>query len=113
MRYRRRLCRCMMARKASPSRTRARSTSSASLKLVYDACSARRWIMDDLTYCRSMIPRVEPEGMLFRKPVSTPDQVRGRLFRDHARVAEKLKVPYGSHELATPRERRGTFKATA
>src|SRR5262245_10550072 len=25
-------------------------------------------------------PRVEPEGMLFRKPVSTPDQVRGRLF---------------------------------
>src|SRR5262245_8315769 len=31
-----------------------------------------------------MIPRVEPEGMLFRKPVSTPDRVRGRLFRDHA-----------------------------
>src|SRR5262249_4627207 len=24
--------------------------------------------------------------MLFRKPVSTPDQVRGRLFRDHARA---------------------------
>src|SRR5262249_22261365 len=37
-----------------------------------------------LLYCWSMIPRVEPEGMLFRKPVSTPDQVRGRLFRDHA-----------------------------
>src|SRR5262249_24463204 len=37
-----------------------------------------------LLYCRSMIPRVEPEGMLFRKPVSTPDQVRGKLFRDHA-----------------------------
>src|SRR4029453_13543977 len=31
-----------------------------------------------------MIPRVEPEGMLFRKPVSTPDQVRGRLFRNLA-----------------------------
>src|SRR5262249_31370121 len=29
-----------------------------------------------LIYCWSMIPRVEPEGMLFRKPVST--------FRDHA-----------------------------
>src|SRR5262249_44045137 len=29
-----------------------------------------------LRYCWSMIPRVEPEGMLFRKPVST--------FRDHA-----------------------------
>jgi hypothetical protein len=26
------------------------------------------------------------EHDLFRKPVSTPDQVRGRLFRDHARV---------------------------
>ena len=25
-------------------------------------------------------PSVEPEGMLFRKPVSTPDQVGGRLF---------------------------------
>src|SRR5262249_34416253 len=37
-----------------------------------------------LIYCWSMIPRVEPEGMLFRKPASTPDQVRGRLFRDHA-----------------------------
>ena len=24
--------------------------------------------------------------ILFRKPVSTPDQVRGRLFRDHALV---------------------------
>src|SRR5262245_17865762 len=34
-----------------------------------------------------MIPRVEPEGMLFRKPVSTPDQVRDRLFRDHALMA--------------------------
>src|SRR5262245_66659452 len=31
-----------------------------------------------------MIPRVEPEDMLFRKPVSTPDQVRGSLFRDRA-----------------------------
>jgi hypothetical protein len=27
-----------------------------------------------------MIPRVEPEGMLFRKPVPTPDHVEGRLF---------------------------------
>ena len=27
-----------------------------------------------------MIPRVGPEGMLFGKPASTPDQVRGRLF---------------------------------
>jgi hypothetical protein len=47
---------------------------------------------------RSMIPRVEPEGRLFRKPVSTHsaskdareravDQVRGRLFRDHALAA--------------------------
>src|SRR5262245_26314711 len=33
-----------------------------------------------------MTPRVEPEGMLFRKPASTPDQVRGRPFRDHALV---------------------------
>jgi hypothetical protein len=44
-----------------------------------------------------MIPRVEPEGMLFREPVSTPDQVRGRLFRDHAltgdvRVNEQPRV---------------------
>ena len=31
-----------------------------------------------------MIPRVEAEGMLFGKPVSTPDQVRRRLFPDHA-----------------------------
>jgi len=28
-----------------------------------------------------MIPRVKPEGMLFGKPVSTPDHVRGKLFR--------------------------------
>ncbi len=28
-----------------------------------------------------MIPRVEPEGMLFRKPVPTPDHLRGMLFR--------------------------------
>jgi hypothetical protein len=28
-----------------------------------------------------MIPRVKPEGMLFGKPVSTPQQVRGTLFR--------------------------------
>src|SRR5215468_5111225 len=41
-------------------------------------------------YCRSMIPRVEPEGMLFRKPVSTPDQVRGRLFRDHAHALQPM-----------------------
>src|SRR5262245_34124281 len=27
-----------------------------------------------------MIPRVEPEGMLFRKPVPTPDRAGGRLF---------------------------------
>ena len=37
-----------------------------------------------LSYALSMIPPVKPEGMLFRKPVSTPDHVRGRLFRDHA-----------------------------
>src|SRR5262245_6494224 len=35
-------------------------------------------------YWWSMIPRVKPEGRLFRKPVSSPDQVRARLFRDHA-----------------------------
>src|SRR5712675_69585 len=29
-------------------------------------------------------PRVEPEGMLFGKPVPTPHQARGRLFPDHA-----------------------------
>jgi hypothetical protein len=28
----------------------------------------------------SMMPRVAPEGMVFRKPVSTPVQSRGRLF---------------------------------
>ena len=27
-----------------------------------------------------MIPRVEPEGMLFRKPVPIPDQVEDMLF---------------------------------
>src|SRR5215470_5819386 len=43
-----------------------------------------------------MIPRVEPEGMLFRKPVSTPDQVRGRLFRDHA-LADRA---HATRELA-------------
>src|SRR5215211_2460691 len=37
-----------------------------------------------LSFCLSMIPRVEPEGMLFGKPVPTPHQVRGRLFPDHA-----------------------------
>jgi hypothetical protein len=37
-----------------------------------------------------MIPRVEPEGMLSRKPVSTPDQVRGRLFRGHALATARL-----------------------
>src|SRR5579872_2407021 len=31
-----------------------------------------------------MIPRVEPEGMLFRKPLHTSHQVRCRLFPDHA-----------------------------
>src|SRR4051812_19730727 len=45
--------------------------------------------LDALPYCWSMIPRVEPEGMLFRKPVSTPDQVRGRLFRDHAQKVQQ------------------------
>src|SRR5262245_50219750 len=30
--------------------------------------------------------RLFVEHDLFRKPVSTPDQVRGRLFRDHALV---------------------------
>src|SRR5262245_53996314 len=29
---------------------------------------------------------VRAEGMLFRKPVSTPDQVRGMLFWDHALI---------------------------
>src|SRR5262245_36558820 len=38
------------------------------------------------SYAWSMIPPVAPEGMLFRKPVSSPDQVRARLFRDHARA---------------------------
>jgi len=27
-----------------------------------------------------MIPPVKPEGMLFRKPVPSPDHVRARLF---------------------------------
>src|SRR5215831_9670801 len=45
-----------------------------------------------LTYAWSMIPRVEPEGMLFRKPVPTPDQVRGRLFRDHALTVAQAMV---------------------
>src|SRR5262249_55988060 len=31
-------------------------------------------------YAGSMIPGVEPEGRLLRKPVSTPDHVRGMLF---------------------------------
>src|SRR5215510_10903935 len=38
----------------------------------------------DLIYAWSMIPRVKPEGRLFRKPVPSPDHVRARLFRDHA-----------------------------
>src|SRR5262245_21213515 len=45
---------------------------------VHSVPDAREW--SNL----SMIPRVKPEGMLFRKPASTPDQVRGRLFPDHA-----------------------------
>src|SRR5262249_26669989 len=44
-----------------------------------------------LPYCLSMIPRGGPEGMLFRKPVSTPDQVRGRLFRD-ASLGDDMKA---------------------
>jgi hypothetical protein len=36
-----------------------------------------------------MIPRVKPEGMLFGKPVSTPQQVRGMLYPDHALGVEK------------------------
>src|SRR5262245_55503214 len=36
-----------------------------------------------------MIPRIKPEGMLSRKPVPTPDQFRGRLFRDHALMDTK------------------------
>src|SRR5262245_58488309 len=43
-----------------------------------------------------MIPRVEPEGMLIRKPASTPDQVRGRLFRDHARAGSSAAELYGA-----------------
>src|SRR5262245_26082534 len=50
--------------------------------LEQDDVSSNRHLA--LPYCWSMIPRVELEGMLFRKPVSTPDQVRVRLFRDHA-----------------------------
>src|SRR5262249_4374556 len=46
--------------------------------------SARSPILLASAYSWSMIPRVEPEGRLFRKPVSTPYQVRGKLFRDHA-----------------------------
>jgi hypothetical protein len=45
-------------------------------------------------------PRVEPEGMLFRKPDSTPDQVRGRLFgimlrREHSGNEEGPASPPG------------------
>src|SRR5262249_1127665 len=49
----------------------------------------------------SMIPRVEPEGMLFRKPASTPDQVRGRLFRDHplADAAHPVRLEAGNGGL--------------
>jgi hypothetical protein len=43
-----------------------------------------------LAFCLSMIPRVKPEGMLFGKPDSTPDQVRGRLFPDHALMRPNL-----------------------
>ena len=43
-----------------------------------------------------MIPRVGPEGMLFGKPASTPDQVRGRLFPDHALGAGALDLVFGS-----------------
>src|SRR5262249_38296276 len=45
--------------------------------LERDAFSSNRHLA--LLHCWSMIPRVEPEGMLFRKPVST--------FRDHALTA--------------------------
>src|SRR6478672_8634143 len=44
----------------------------------------------------SMIPRVGPEGMLFGKPASTPDQVRGRLFPDDALGAGALDLVFGS-----------------
>src|SRR5262249_11902981 len=45
-----------------------------------------------LLYCWSMIPRVEPEGMLFRKPVST--------FRDHA-LARICRAGCGLRACAT------------
>src|SRR3954451_6535599 len=63
-----------------------RTVTQAGARIERDDFSSSRHLA--LLYCWSMIPRVEPEGMLFRKPVPTPDQVRdqvrGRLFRDHA-----------------------------
>src|SRR5690348_2704931 len=53
-----------------------------------------------------LIPRVKPEGMLFRKPVCTPDQVRGRLFRDHAQGEKKVRpVAGGVHGTDRPKRR--------
>jgi hypothetical protein len=42
-----------------------------------------------LDFSWSMIPRLKPEGMLFGKSVPTRDQVRGRLFPDHALASEQ------------------------
>src|SRR5262245_21974371 len=39
------------------------------------------------SYAWTMIPPVAPEGMLFRTPAASPDQVRARRFWDHARTA--------------------------
>jgi len=50
-----------------------------------------------------MIPRVEPEGIVFRKPASTPDQVQGRLFG----IMLELGQPY--HPIVKGIERDGVL----
>jgi uncharacterized protein (DUF952 family) len=55
------------------------------------------------------------EHDLFRKPVPTPDQVRGKLFRDHARRRARVTTIYKICEQALWRgaESDGLFLGTA
>jgi hypothetical protein len=60
---------------ASTRRSSSRETTASGADDSVDAA-----IATGSSYAWSMIPRVEPEGRLVRRPVATPDQVRDRLF---------------------------------
>src|SRR2546423_7649987 len=68
-----------------------------------------RRLSSGMTSLRSDIPlSVLLEHDLFRKPVSTPDQVRGRLFRDHA-----LESPAFMTARVTPQPSQGLASSRA